>query len=932
MFIRLLCLLISFLCSVAFSAKGQHKLWYAAPAIQWEEALPIGNGRLGAMVFGRAEQDEIQFNEETLWTGYPRNYNKADAHLFLDSIRGLIDRGAQQEAEALAMKEFMGLKSETEDNSPWLRKVGEVRDEKDGPFSYAFDDRDWKTLEVPSYEGWETVGLEGVDGAIWFRREFELSAADLQHDWELDLNRVRDVDYTYLNGELIGHEEGETAKRQYEIPKGLLRKGKNVVAVQVINFHGKGGISGYKDTTEHIGLVAPNREKIPLNGYWKYWIQDAQAPKVGSFQASYQPFGSIKLAFEAGEVTDYRRELDLEQSEVRVSYKKDDVSYQRRYFASYPDNLIGIRLTADQSQRLSFKLTLESKHREQHIWRVDGNTLALKVQVKDGALHGVAIVTIRTNGGTLEVGDQEVRVNQADAAEIYLTAATNFEDYENTEADAYAKAQASQAKIQSVSFEQIVQRHQEDHKQLFGRFAIELGEAKDLPTDERLKRFEQEVDPDLVALYVQYGRYLLMASSREGTHPANLQGIWNPLLEPSWGSKYTTNINLEMNYWPTEVLNLRELHHPLFQMIRELSQTGEQTARSYYGARGWVLHHNTDLWRGTAPINNSNHGIWPTGGAWLVHHLWEHYLYNQDVAILHDYYDIIKGATLFFKDFLVRDASTGWLVSTPSNSPEHGGLVKGPTMDHQIIRSLFHIFIETADKLGQDTPLRDSIQGMVGLIAPNQIGKYGQLQEWMEDVDDPNNKHRHVSHLWALHPGNEINWEDTPELVGATKKTLEMRGDDGTGWSLAWKINFWARIRDAQHAMKMIGMLLRPADRSGGSYPNLFDAHPPFQIDGNFGGAAGIAEMLLQSHTSYVEILPALPNELPQGRIRGIRARGNFELEFEWCDHILHKVSVKSHAGNALKLKYRDRTVSLETEKGQVYSFDENLKRLSEKY
>ncbi|WP_189627114.1 glycoside hydrolase family 95 protein [Sphingobacterium griseoflavum] len=911
-------------------ATAQQRLWYKQPAQRWEEALPIGNGRLGAMIYGGVEHEEIQFNEETLWTGTPRDYNKPAAYLYLDSIRDLIDRGQQRRAEELAQREFMGVKSISEDPAAWLAKVSEERDKQNGAASVNYPDHAWETIQVPAYEGWEDIGLEGVDGAVWFRTPVELREQDLLDDWVLDLNKVREEDYTFFNGRLLGHTVGDQEKRLYHIPKEWLRAGKNVLAVQVINRSGKGGISGYKDPQQPIGFRSATGRFISIVGQWKYWVQDADVPKVGSYQASYQPFGSLMLRFPAGRTTNYRRSLSLAQALAEVSYTQNGVSYKRTYIASCPDNVVAIQLTADKPKQLSFSLSMNAKHPGYRVWKVDEHTLGMDIKVKNGILKGVSFVTVKLRGGRIYEKDGWLEVEKANEATVYLSASSSFRNYQQIDTTFKEKAIAHHRQLQKKKFKRLLARHARDYRELFGRFSVGFGGAAvdSIPTDERLKRLVTAEDPALVALYIQYGRYLQIASSRAGTQPANLQGIWNHLLEPSWGSKYTTNINLEMNYWPTEMLNLSELHQPLFAMIRELSLSGKETAQAYYGARGWVLHHNTDIWRGTAPINNANHGIWPTGGAWLVTHLWEHYLYNQDPQFIADYYDIIKVATLFFKDVLVKDSESGWLVSSPSNSPEHGGLVKGPAMDHQIVRSLFSIFIKSSKLLGKDKLLRDSIQQQLPKIAPNQIGRYGQLQEWMEDLDDPENKHRHVSHLWGLHPGNEINADDTPALLQAAKTSLQMRGDDGTGWSLAWKINFWARLKDAEHAYAMVKMLLRPAGRAGGSYPNLFDAHPPFQIDGNFGGAAGIGEMLMQSHTRYLDILPALPAALSEGNVRGMRARGNFEIDMQWKEKTLQALTIKSKSGQPLRLRYHGKTIILETKKNKTYTFDADLNLL----
>jgi alpha-L-fucosidase 2 len=439
-------------------------------------------------------------------------------------------------------------------------------------------------------------------------------------------------------------------------------------------------------------------------------------------------------------------------------------------------------------------------------------------------------------------------------------------------------------------------------------------------------------DPGLIALYVQYGRYLMMSSSRPGTQPANLQGIWNQDLEPAWGSKYTCNINLEMNYWMSTISNLADCQEPLFKLIEEVAESGKITAREHYNARGWVLHHNTDLWRGTAPINHANHGIWVGGSGWLCRHLWEHYLFSQDVAFLRSKaYPLMKGAAQFYLDYLVEDPNTKWLISSPSNSPETGGLVQGPTMDHQIIRALFRACIESSKILENDEAFAEELTKTLLKIVPNQIGKHGQLQEWLADIDDPDNHHRHVSHLWGVHPGSEINYDDDPELMQAAKQSLLFRGDEGTGWSLAWKINFWARFLDGDHAYELIKLLFRPAEdkgtnyRRGGSYMNLFDAHPPFQIDGNFGAPSGIIELLVQSHLNRIDILPALPSALPNGHISGVKARGGFTLDFAWEKGQLTTIKITSEAGNPCLIKYGDKQISFKTEKAETYRLNIKL-------
>jgi alpha-L-fucosidase 2 len=910
-------------------------LWYDKPAQKWVEALPIGNGRLGAIVFGGIASDRIQFNEETLWTGYPRDYNRQGAYKYLDSIRNLLFQGKQKEAEYLAGREFMGLKSAEGDREAWIKKALATTKERGNPSQENYNDEKWATIKMPTYDGWEAIGHEGLDGAVWFRTRFHLPDEWLGKNLILDLNKLYNQDYTYVNGVLVGSKNDDET-RKYIINKNALKQGENTIAILVLNFSGKGGILGYKDPSKPIGLYpegVDEASKISLNGLWKFFVQNDDVPAIGQYQASYQPFGDLFLNFNVDEskVSNYKRMLDLSNAVASTTFNYNGVQYKREYIASVSANAIIVHLTAEKRKAIGFEALINSPHSKFQVQKLTNNTLLLSIQVKDGASKGKALLKVILKGGVINNSSKKIIVHAADEATLFLYAATNFINYAKVAEKAEIPGLKGILNQNSFSFNKLKDAHIKEYKKYFDTYSIQFFNStkqnfSNLTTDKRLEQFAFNNDPSFVALYAQYGRYLLISSSRPGTRPANLQGIWNDLLAPPWGSKYTTNINLEMNYWPAELLNLSPMHQPLFQMINDLSKTGSETAKQYYNASGWVLHHNTDLWRGAAPINASNHGIWPTGGAWLCQHLWEHFLFNRNLKFLrNNAYPLMKASALFFNSVLVKDPKTGWLISTPSNSPEQGGLVAGPTMDHQIIRALFKNTIEASEILNTDAGFRKELKDKYSTIAPNQIGKYGQLQEWLQDVDDTTNKHRHVSHLWAVYPGNEINWEDTPDLMQAARQSLIYRGDEATGWSLGWKINLWARFKDAGYTYKLIQMLLSPARGGAGSYPNLFDAHPPFQIDGNFGGAAGINELLIQSHTQYIDILPALPDNLANGEVKGVKVRGGFEVDMKWENGYLQTLTIRSLVGEEMILRYRNKIVKIPTVKNGVYKLNGNL-------
>nr|WP_294948968.1 glycoside hydrolase family 95 protein [uncultured Mucilaginibacter sp.] len=756
-----LCILLC--CHANIFAQSRNILWYDKPAANWNEALPIGNGFIGAMVFGNTQLERLQLNESTIWGGGPNNNLDSAARPYINEVRALLAQKKYVEAQQLANKQL--------------------------------------------------------------------------------------------------------------------------------------------------------------------------APK-GNSGMPYQMAGSLYITFPNHQnADDYKRNLNIENATASVTYSYNGVKYKREYFTSFTDNVLMVRLTADKPKMITCDIALQSPLKTNK--EVANGDLILSGQGSDhenqkGRIKFNVVTRVKAFSGSVVADTAGIKVRNADTAVIYLSIATNFVNYHDISANPLSRAQAIVNKAYKKGFAKLLATHTLSYQKYYNRVKLDLGttDAGKATTDNRIKDFAQGNDPQLAELYFQFGRYLLISSSQPSSpQPANLQGIWNGELKGPWDSKYTININTEMNYWPSETTQLPELNAPLFNMISDLSVTGKETAKVMYGARGWSLHHNTDIWRITGVVDGPFWGLWPTGNAWLCQHLWEHYLYTGDKAFLRKYYPIMKGAAQYFEDVLQPEQEHNWLVVSPSVSPEHEyingktqvSVTAGATMDNQLVYDLFTNVSRAAADLNIDRSFADSLLNYRKKLPPMQVGKYGQLQEWLDDLDSKTDNHRHVSHLYGLFPASQISPFRNPQLFAAAKNSLLYRGDVSTGWSMAWKINLWARLLDGNHAYKLITDQIAPVTgRGGGTYPNLFDAHPPFQIDGNFGCTSGIAEMLLQSHDGFIYVLPALPDAWKNGSVKGLMARGGFRIDMEWSNSKITRLVVHSTLGGVCRIRLNQPAKSniLHTAKG----------------
>jgi len=900
-------------------------LWYDEPASSWQrEALPIGNGRIGAMVFGDVNHERIALNEETVWSGEVHEWNRENANENLPEIRRLLIEDKNKAAKALVNKTFtcLGGGSRGGARGPWgcYQELGSLRIDWDFEVK-ALLLQDWKIkqMEAPDAENLRDFRNEIVRlQTLWSKPGTDTG------DWE---------DYRIVNGQALKGARQLKNEDNYMLIKRMVLTQKQLAELGTlrisrearngtvfINGHEVGKFSGWQDTgqdafsqdiSEH--LVAG--ENVIAIHCFKYRNR-GELP----LEASLEP----KVAADS-----YYRALDIADAVSTVRFTLDGVTYTREAFASAPDQVMVFRFSADQPGKISFRTRLERMERSTtkavgtDALLMSGHTRAHGD--KDGMQFVARLKALPTGGAVRTEGDELV-VDGADDLMLLVSAGTDYTGFAGRKTPDPLSATAEDiAQAAKKSYAALRADHIADHRSYYDRMELRLGDGDPasqatarLPTDERMAAFAKGgADPDLAALYFNYGRYLLISSSRPGTMPANLQGIWAEGIQTPWNCDYHIDVNVQMNYWPAEVTGLGDCHTPLFKLIESLQEPGAKTAKAYYNAEGWVAHVITNVWGFTAPGESAQWGATATGTAWLCDHLWEHYEYNRDEEHLKWAYPIMKGAAEFFLDMLITDPATGWLVTAPSNSPENNfinengetsSITMGPTHDMQLLRELFGNCIEAAGILNIDAAFRQKLIDTRARLAPNQIGKHGQIQEWIKDYEEQDPKHRHVSHLYGLHPYDEITVHGTPELAEAARVTLERRGDKSTGWSMAWKANFWSRLHDGDRALKLYQLLITKGGR------NLLCQHPPFQIDGNFGGTAAVTEMLMQSHNDIIQLLPALPTAWPQGAVRGMRARGGHQVDFIWEDGKVTQFRIRSLEPGTVQVRVNGELKTIQTE------------------
>lgn len=690
----------------------------------------------------------------------------------------------------------------------------------------------------------------------------------------------------------------------------------------------------YKYLGEIRDLLFSGKNKEAQQLMYKTFTCKGRGGEDNAAFGNFQNFGNLSIDFKypdsTATVKDYKRTLDISNAISTTTYTKGNISYTREYFTSFTDDIGIVRLTADQKKAISLNISMFRDERFQTY--ATGNTLYISGQMnatnKDSGMKYEGQARIINKGGKLTTHDGSIEISGADEVLIYISLATNYKNNNPTATN------FKLLKNDNKSYSNLREQHIEEYKKWFDRVDITLDKNQNsgLPIDKRLYAFEKDkCDFDLIGLYMQYGRYLLISSTRKGGLPPNLQGLWAPQIATPWNGDYHLNINLQMNFWGAETGNLSDLHLPLTEYIKSLVIPGQKTAKIYYNSRGWVTHILGNIWGFTSPAEDPAWGATNTAGAWLCQHLWQHYEYTKDKKYLASVYPVMKGAALFFEDMLIEDPNNGYLVTAPTTSPENKYVTQqgdsvsisaGSTMDNQIIRELFTNVSKAAHILKTDKDWSKSLEIKKAKLAPTSIGKYGQVMEWLEDYEEADIHHRHVSQLYGLYPGNELTFENTPQLMEAAKTTLERRGDQSTGWSMAWKINFWARLKDGERAYKLIGDLLKPAESSWGTYPNLFSAHPPMQIDGNFGGSAGIMEMLVQSHSGYIELLPAMTQSCKNGDVKGLKVRGGASVDFSWKNNRIQEFILKADASDTFILKLPSEVSSISGIK--KYSVDNN--------